>query len=152
MKLLLFHGTNEYKLHIRFFSWMHELAFTRKEFASPFLTLLLTFTCVTILYLKSIRPDFLCLWTFGGFPYLPEVSVIKCCFVTRVWMVANLKYFSSTVWTSQLVDLLLPFFLYKEKTHQQLGADCWVLTVFNSSCFNFYVTGNNSWPKAKKQS
>ena len=77
------------------------------------------------------------------------VQLLSVVSVTRIWMVANLKDFSSTVWTSQLVDLLSPFFL-KEKTHQQLSADCWVLKVVNSLCSNFYITGN-SWPKAKNK-
>ena len=154
MKMLLFTGTNEDKLHIRFISWTHEhwLSQENNLIASPFLTLLLTFTSVTILYLKSIKPDFLCLWTFEGFLYLPVVSIIKCRFSNSCVNGGKLERFFvhcmdvSVSWPPFSIS-----FLNKGKTHQQLRADCWVLKVVNSSCSNFYVAGNNSWSKAKNK-
>ena len=95
------------------------LAFTRKESASPFLTLLLTFTCVTILYLKTIKPDFVTRRTVLVDILWLSIFTRSVCqliiTITRVWMVANLKDFSPTVWTSQLVDPLSPFFFKLKK-------------------------------------
>ena len=153
MKPLLFPRTNEHKLHIRFVSWMHELAgFHKKIICFTFLDNAFDFYLCNHFIFEKHQARLLVLvniWWFSIFTRgVSQSSVVS---VTRVWTVANLKDFSPTVWTSQLVDFLSLFSLNKEKTHQQLGTDCWVLKVGNSSCSNFYVAGNNSWSKAKNK-
>ena len=69
----------------------------------------------------------MCLWAFGGFPYLPEVSVIKCCFSSS-WVTGG-KFERFFVHCTSFLH-----FFFKIKINQKLGANCWVLKVVNISC------------------